>query len=84
MVQGIRQIEQALGNGYKKPVPSEMENQKVVRKSIVAARNIHTGETFTEENLIVKRPGEGISPLQYWDLLGKTATRFYLENEVIT
>jgi N-acetylneuraminate synthase len=84
MVQGIRQVEQALGNPYKKPVPSELENQKIARKSIVAARNIQQGELFTEENLTVKRPGAGLSPFYFWELLGKTAPKSYLENEVIT
>lgn len=84
MVRGIRQIEEALGNPYKKPVPSELKNQKVTRKSIVAARNIQKGELFTEENLTVKRPGEGLSPLQFWDVIGKIAPKSYLENEVIT
>lgn len=83
MVQGIRQIEKALGNPYKKPVSSELKNQKIVRKSIVAARNIQKGELFSEENLTVKRPGEGISPLQFWDLLGEIAPKSYQENEVI-
>ncbi|SNT02698.1 N-acetylneuraminate synthase [Anaerovirgula multivorans] len=83
MVQGIRQIEEALGNPYKKPGPSELKNQKVARKSIVAACNIQKGELFTEENLTVKRPGEGLSPLQFWDLIGKIAPKSYLENEVI-
>lgn len=83
MVEGIRQIEQALGNRYKKPVAAELKNQEIARKSIVAARTIQKGELFTEENLTVKRPGEGLSPLQFWDLLGETSSKSYRENELI-
>ncbi|MGF7056650.1 N-acetylneuraminate synthase [Brassicibacter mesophilus] len=83
MVQGIRQTEKAVGNSYKIPVPSEFKNQKIVRKSIVAACNIYKGELFTQENLTVKRPEEGLSPLQFWNLLGETAQRDYLKDEVI-
>jgi len=60
MVRAIRNIEKALGNGIKKPSPSELKNILIARKSIVAARNIRKGELFTEENLTVKRPGTGI------------------------
>ncbi|OIJ16761.1 N-acetylneuraminate synthase [Anaerobacillus alkalilacustris] len=83
MVKGIRQIELALGNRYKKPMPTEMKNQDIARKSIVAARNIQKGEIFTEENLTVKRPGSGLSPFKYWDLLGKLAVKSYLKDEVM-
>ncbi|AOY78162.1 N-acetylneuraminate synthase family protein [Clostridium formicaceticum] len=83
MVQGIRQIEKALGSSQKKPTSSELENQKVVRKSIVTAGNIQKGELFTEENLTIKRPAEGLSPLGFWDILGKTAPKSYQKNEVI-
>ncbi|WP_028306334.1 N-acetylneuraminate synthase [Desulfitibacter alkalitolerans] len=84
MVCYIRQIEQALGNSYKKPVASELKNQKITRKSIVAARSILKGELFTEDNLTVKRPAEGLSPLEFWELLGKTAHKSYERDEVIT
>lgn len=83
MVQGIRQIEQALGSQYKKPALCELKNQRIARKSIVAARAIEKGERFTQENLGVKRPPGGLSPLCYFDLLGKTAEKSYLENEAI-
>ncbi|SDI30665.1 N-acetylneuraminate synthase [Alteribacillus bidgolensis] len=83
MVQGIRQIEQALGYSYKKPAPSELKNKEIARKSIVAAKHIQKGELFTEENLTVKRPGKGISPLEYWNLLGEKASKSYVENEMI-
>ena len=83
MVDGIRQIELALGNGIKIPGKKELANSVVVRKSIVAAGQIAKGEAFSKENLAVKRPGNGISPMRYWEMLGKTADRDYAEDEVI-
>lgn len=71
MVKAIRQVELALGSFCKHPAQSEVGNIVVAQKSIVAARDIKAGELFTEENLTVKRPGGGISPLRYWELLGK-------------
>ncbi len=75
MVNAIRSVEVALGNGTKEPTPSELKNREIVRKSLVAAQEINEGETFTEENLVIKRPGNGISPMNYWDSLGGTATK---------
>jgi len=83
MVQAIGNIEKALGNGIKKPSPSELENKSIARKSIVAARNICKGEAFTEENLSVKRPGTGISPMRWDEILGKHAQTKYVEDELI-
>lgn len=83
MVTAIRQVEQALGSTGKAPAPSEIGNAAVVRKSIVAAREIQSGEPFTTENLTVKRPGGGISPLRYWDVLGKKAGRDFHADEAI-
>lgn len=83
MVDGIRQIELALGNGIKIPGKKELANSVVARKSIVAAGQIAKGEAFSKENLAVKRPGNGISPMRYWEMLGKTADRDYAEDEVI-
>ena len=83
MVQSIRNIETALGDGVKKPTPSESKNRPVARKSIVAAKHIDEGETFTEENLTVKRPGTGISPMRWDDLVGRVAGRNYEEDELI-
>mgnify|MGYP001596894601 CR=1 FL=1 len=64
MVAAIRQIEAALGNGVKVPMPSEFANLPVARRSLVAARDIRRGETFTPENVDVKRPGTGVSPMR--------------------
>jgi N,N'-diacetyllegionaminate synthase len=83
MVQAIRNIEKALGIGEKKPSPSEIKNMPIVRKSIVAQRNIKKGEMFTKDNLAVKRPGTGISPMKWFEVLGTTAARDFAEDELI-
>lgn len=83
MVRGIRNIEKALGDGEKGVTPSEMANRTVARKSIVAAGSIRKGEPFTETNLTVKRPGNGISPMNWFEVLGKVAKRDYFEDELI-
>lgn len=83
MVTAIRHIEKALGNPDKKPSPSEIKNKVIARKSIVAARNIQAGEAFTEGNLAVKRPGSGISPMQWDNVIGKKAPRDFREDELI-
>jgi len=83
MVNGIRLIEKALGDGAKSPQPSEIANLSVVRKSIVAMSDIAIGEKFTELNLGIKRPGTGISPMEYWDLLGKESESDVSLNEII-
>ena len=83
MVQAVRNIEAALGDGHKHLTASEAPNKNVARKSIVAARPIKAGETFTAENLTTKRPGDGISPMRWYDVLGKTATRDFEEDEKI-
>ena len=83
MVTAIRQVEKALGDGQKKPALSEIENKAVARKSIIAARNIKKGELYTEENLTTKRPGNGISPMRWYEFIGKIANRDYAEDELI-
>ena len=83
MVQSIRNIEKALGSSEKKPSDGEKLNMAAARKSIVAARAIKKGETFTPENLTVKRPGTGISPLLWDDIIGTFAARDYLTDELI-
>lgn len=83
MVIAIRNIEKALGDGIKQPSPSERKNMNAVRKSIVAKKTISMGEPFTAENLAVKRPGNGLSPM-VWDwVVGKKAGRDFRENELI-
>jgi len=83
MVQGIRQVEQSLGSPVKRPSPSELRNRAAARKSIVAACPIGQGECYTEQNLTVKRPAGGRSPMEYFDLLKEKAGRSYRENEAV-
>lgn len=83
MVSAIRNIEKALGSGHKQVSESERRNIAVARKSIVAARDIKKGEILTEENLAVKRPGTGISPMRWNDVLGTIAIRDFKEEELI-
>lgn len=83
MVTSIRNIEEALGEGAKVVTDSEKKNINIARKSIVAAKDIKKGETFTEENLTTKRPGNGISP-KLWDtVVGRIAERDYSADELI-
>lgn len=83
MVDAIRSVELSIGNSEKKPVESEKKNMLVARKSLVANSSIKAGEFFTEENLTVKRPGNGISPMQWFDVLGQKAVRDFEEDELI-
>ena len=83
MVQSIRNIEKAFGNGIKEPQEAEKKNIAIARKSIVAKCNIKKGEKFSEQNLTCKRPGNGISPMMWDEVIGKTADRNYQEDELI-
>jgi N,N'-diacetyllegionaminate synthase len=83
MVKGIRNIEQALGDGVKRPTPSELRNRPIGRKSIVAARPIEAGEIFSADNLTVKRPGTGMSPMRWDELLGRKASRAFAADELV-
>ena len=84
MIQAIRNIEKAVsGSGIKAPSPSEQKNIAVARKSIVAARPIRKGELFTAKNLTVKRPGNGISPMLWDEILGKKAKKDFEPDELI-
>lgn len=84
MVRAIRNIEKALGTGEKHVTPSEAKNRPIARKSLVAKRAIKKGEVFTAENLTTKRPGDGISPMRWYDVLGKEASRDFAEDEKIS
>lgn len=81
LVAAIRQVEAALGSDTKAPAPGELANVPVARRSLVAARDIRKGETFTAENLAVKRPGSGTSPMRYWEWLGRIAERDYKKDQ---
>ncbi len=84
MVSQILNIEKAIsGSGLKEPSASEMKNIAIARKSIVAKKDIQKGTIFTEENITVKRPGTGISPMKWDDILGKEATKDFNEDELI-
>lgn len=83
MIKAIRNIELAMGNGVKSPTETEKKNQAVARKSIVARCNIKKGEIFTTENITTKRPGNGISPMKWKDILGRPAVRDFEEDELI-
>ena len=83
MVDSIRIVEKALGDGNKIPQPSELKNRDIVRKSLVAAENIKQGEVFTEDNVALKRPGTGKSPMDYWDLLGSESKRTYQAEDIL-
>ena len=83
MVLSIRNIEKALGDVSKKVSPLELLNKNVARKSIVASRNIQKGEVFSEENLTTKRPGNGISPMKWYEIIGTKAIRDFSEDELI-
>jgi sialic acid synthase SpsE len=83
MVQGVRAVEQALGDGAKKPSPSERKNAPAARKSITAARPIARGERFTDKNLAAMRPGGGLSPMLWDSVTGKKARRAFKPGEKI-
>ncbi len=83
MVNAIRNIEKALGDGIKRPSKSELKNINIARKSIIASKNIKKGEILTEQNITIKRPGNGISPMKYYDILGKTAKKDFGIDELI-
>ncbi len=83
MISAIRDVELALGDGRKVPASEEIPNRVVARRSLVTTRAIRGGERFTEDNLGVKRPGSGLSPVEYWTYLGQKASRDYAANELL-
>jgi len=83
MIESIRNIEKALGDGIKKPSKSETPNKTIVRKSIVAKKAIKKGEILNEENLTIKRPGNGISPMRWDEIIGTIAQKDYEEDELL-
>ena len=83
MIRSIRIVEQALGDGIKKPSPSESGNREIARKSLVAAKPITKGQALTADLLDVKRPGDGISPMRWTEILGRRANRSYEPDELI-
>lgn len=83
MVSAIRNVEQALGSTLKRPVPEELPNLGIARRSIVATRKIRAGEVLAEAMLTCKRPGSGVSPMEYWDMLGRRAGRDYDSDDLL-
>ena len=83
MVSAIRNVEKAIGDGNKVPSKSEIKNMAIARKSIVAKRNLKAGEILTEINITTKRPGNGISPMKWNEVLGTKAKRNFEEDELI-
>ena len=84
MVKAIRNIERAMGDGEKKPSPSEKKNIPLARKSIVAKKLINKGTTFSKKNLTVKRPGTGISPMEWDELLGRISNKDFIKDDIIS
>lgn len=83
MITSIRNIEKAFGDGIKKPSKSELKNKLIARKSLVALKRIEKGELFTEENIGIKRPGSGISPMRWDEVLGKLANKEFNVDDLI-
>ena len=83
LVKSIRKTELLLGSGVKKPSLSEKKNITAIRKSVVAINNIKKGEKFTKFNIGIKRPGNGISPMKFLDILGSTSKRNYTDGDLI-
>lgn len=83
MVDSIRNVEKSIGDGIKKVSHSEEKNKDIARKSIIASKAIKAGEVFTEDNVTTKRPGNGINPMRWFDLLGKVAKHDYEEDYLI-
>lgn len=83
MVRSIREVELAMGSQLKQPAVSELKNRSVVRKSLVVAHDVRKGEIFNQNNLVVKRPGGGVSPIHYWEWLGRIADRDYCQDDKV-
>lgn len=83
LVAAIRNVDQAIGDGVKRPTPSEIANRPIVRKSLVAAVAIRRGEAFSELNVTAKRPGTGLSPILWDQVMGRTASRDFAPDELI-
>ncbi|HAS8565423.1 TPA: N-acetylneuraminate synthase [Vibrio vulnificus] len=83
MVKAIRQVELALGSAVKSPTVSEVKNKAVARKSLVASQAIQAGDAFSADNVTIKRPGNGMSPYQYWEMLERKASRDYQVGDLI-
>jgi N,N'-diacetyllegionaminate synthase len=83
LVDNIRQIETCFGSFVKQPTKEELQTRLIARKSIIASCDIQAGDLFTAQNLTVKRPGSGISPMKWYEVLGQTASRSFKKDELI-
>lgn len=83
MITAIREVEAALGKSQKMPTTKELDTKTVARKSLIASRQIKRGEKFSDENIVLQRPGSGVSPVLYWEYLKRTASRDYQVGELI-
>ncbi|WP_144788480.1 N-acetylneuraminate synthase [Lysinibacillus fusiformis] len=83
MIKGIREVEQALGNGLKCPTEAELKIRLAARKSLVTKLPIKAGEVFTIKHLTIKRPGNGVAPSKYWSYIGRTALKSYDTDDLI-
>jgi N-acetylneuraminate synthase len=83
MIQSIRDVSAALGSGVKSAQPSEINNKMVARKSLIAARPITEGQIISEADICIKRPGSGIDPSRYWQIIGMRAVKSYTEGQLI-
>lgn len=83
MITAIRDIERALGDGRKLPMHSELANRLVARRSLVAARNIDNGRKLTSDDISCKRPGNGISPMRFWEVIGSKSNTNYISDELL-
>jgi sialic acid synthase SpsE len=84
LVEGIRNIEVAMGDGIKRPMKSELANLNAARKSLVAGQSIRKGDLFSVENVTVKRPGSGISPMEWDSIIGTVSDKNYEVDDLIT
>lgn len=83
LVEGVREVERGLGNGIKQAARTEVANRLVARKSLRAARAIHVGSSISPEDVLIARPGDGQSPMRYWDLLGQKAKRDFAPGDLL-
>jgi N-acetylneuraminate synthase len=83
MIDAIRTVGLSLGDGIKGPRPSELKNKTPARKSLIAAREISAGSIFTENDIVIKRPGGGLSPFKYWEIQGKKSSNGYKPGDLI-
>ena len=83
LVENIRNVEESMGDGIKSPQECELKNRIIARKSLFAFKDIKKGEMFTQNNIVAKRPGNGVTPMEYWDLLGSLTSQKYSVGDLV-